>query len=606
MFESFNGAMYPYIPKNGPIDIYGDNEKPKNNPEKSSNRAEKSRLRRVKGFMMVLGSAAVITFSSCGAVKKVGDWVGNLFRTEESRDPQGDENSETEEPILDAHYAPPLESDKVNLDELTAESETTAPESETSLSESEAPSSGPEVPTTEFGTILTETEPTIPELDESGEKEKSIIITTGGIDADGDGRRDLNDNGEEILFEAEFDEMDRERYEDSAYNFFYGSKMFGGSIGARPVPERYIDENGELKEGALQEWAENSLKEGRENLPSTILADLLMHGNVGINSFRHDEKPEGEFLEVENEWFHETSQDEYFAGIYQNIVASDLNKEFENGTVITGKLPEKYYSIQLSIDKSSGFPDLELTEVDTNEIKDPDLKKEARICFDYRKADGTLFFGDCSQEFKEKIAKKLNTTADKIIISNGNCGGFQPVIVVWDEEEPVIFPVIPEEVTPEVPPEEVTPEDPVIPVVPPVTPPSTPEGPAPKDPENLSQLDDQFHEDIAGDVGTGQIVVTPTPPVDSGGQTTSPSGGEPTKPVITPSDGTGGGSTAPEPVGGSGYSGDNGGANAGEYSPVEEDQGAQGAADDGERTEDDTPHASDAGSYSIDDLLNMP
>ena len=129
----------------------------------------------------------------------------------------------------------------------------------------------------------------------------------------------------------------------------------------------------------------------------------------------------------------------------------------------------------------------------------------------------------------------------------------------------------------------------------------------PKDAENLTRIDNNIFEDIAEDVGTGRVEVdrtdvsdeTPTAPVSSESY-------EGTEPTIVENDSSESAESVPAPSPENDYSQNLGGANSGEYAPVVEDESGQEAADSGERTEDDTMHAGDAGSLSVEDLLNQP
>lgn len=131
-----------------------------------------------------------------------------------------------------------------------------------------------------------------------------------------------------------------------------------------------------------------------------------------------------------------------------------------------------------------------------------------------------------------------------------------------------------------------------------------------KSEENMVRIDKQILDDIAEDVGTGEVVVEPTVEVKAEDITEKPSaesyqGTSPTivenqsAPEAAPVDTQ---AIAPENI----YSEDRGGAHDNEYAPVQENQQAQAIADENERTEDNTLHAEDAGSLSVDDLLNAP
>ena len=139
-----------------------------------------------------------------------------------------------------------------------------------------------------------------------------------------------------------------------------------------------------------------------------------------------------------------------------------------------------------------------------------------------------------------------------------------------------------------------------------------PETPKPKDKENLERIDEQIQKDIAEDIGSEEVKVTQTPsdevkkqPVTT--QTSAEVYGS-TGAITTENQK----STESTPVQSqvelpeNNYVEDLGGANAKEYSPVPEAPVNQADADAGERTPNDTLHAEDAGSFSVDGLLAQP
>ena len=131
----------------------------------------------------------------------------------------------------------------------------------------------------------------------------------------------------------------------------------------------------------------------------------------------------------------------------------------------------------------------------------------------------------------------------------------------------------------------------------------------PKDSENLIRIDDQIHEDIANDIGSGEVHVTPNPGVSDDEKTEKPSAEyyQGTEPEIVQNDSADIATPVQELISPeNNYSEDLGGAHSDEYAPVQEDNAAQEEADANERTSEDTPHASDSGSFSIEDLLNLP
>ena len=124
----------------------------------------------------------------------------------------------------------------------------------------------------------------------------------------------------------------------------------------------------------------------------------------------------------------------------------------------------------------------------------------------------------------------------------------------------------------------------------------------PKDPDNLIRIDEQIQEDIAEDIGTGEVRVTPNPGVSDNDITDRPSSDDyqGTTPDIVQNDD----SREAEPVQDqvspeNNYSEDRGGANADEYSPVQDDQAAQDAADAAEIPVNEAP----TGGTELNDIL---
>ena len=124
----------------------------------------------------------------------------------------------------------------------------------------------------------------------------------------------------------------------------------------------------------------------------------------------------------------------------------------------------------------------------------------------------------------------------------------------------------------------------------------------PKDPDNLIRIDEQIQEDIAEDIGTGEVRVTPNPGVSDNDITDRPSSDDyqGTSPDIVQNDD----SREAEPVQDqvspeNNYSEDRGGANADEYSPVQDDQAAQDAADAAEIPVNEAP----TGGTELNDIL---
>jgi len=124
----------------------------------------------------------------------------------------------------------------------------------------------------------------------------------------------------------------------------------------------------------------------------------------------------------------------------------------------------------------------------------------------------------------------------------------------------------------------------------------------PKDPNNLIRIDEQIQEDIAEDIGTDEVRVTPNPGVSDNDITDRPSSDDyqGTSPDIVQNDD----SREAEPVQDqvspeNNYSEDRGGANADEYAPVQDDQATQDAADAAEIPVDEAP----TGGTELNDIL---
>lgn len=124
----------------------------------------------------------------------------------------------------------------------------------------------------------------------------------------------------------------------------------------------------------------------------------------------------------------------------------------------------------------------------------------------------------------------------------------------------------------------------------------------PKDSDNLIRIDEQIQEDIAEDIGTDEVRVTPNPGVSDNDITDRPSSDDyqGTSPDIVQNDD----SREAEPVQDqvspeNNYSEDRGGANADEYAPVQDDQAAQDAADAAEIPVNEAP----IGGTELNDIL---
>ncbi len=166
---------------------------------------------------------------------------------------------------------------------------------------------------------------------------------------------------------------------------------------------------------------------------------------------------------------------------------------------------------------------------------------------------------------------------------------------------PEVVPAITPEPTPEPTPAP-TPEP-----VPTPAPIPEPETIAPKDYENMERIDNQIFEDIAQDIGTTEVKVTPTPEVRQEDITEEPAVEvyEGTAPVIIENQEAQQATpvqeqvTAPE----NNYSQDLGGANANEYAPVQENVQAQEVADQAEIPIEEAPGVEDIGGAELDDIL---
>ena len=150
---------------------------------------------------------------------------------------------------------------------------------------------------------------------------------------------------------------------------------------------------------------------------------------------------------------------------------------------------------------------------------------------------------------------------------------------------------------------------PVDPPTPTPTPTPTPEPtpeptPAPKDYENMERIDNQILDDIAEDVGSEQVTVTPSPEVSQADLTeqSSASDYEGTAPTIVENQAAAEATPVQEQVTApaNDYSQNLGGANQNEYAPVQENQAAQQAADEAETAIADAPD----GGTELDDILS--
>ena len=156
----------------------------------------------------------------------------------------------------------------------------------------------------------------------------------------------------------------------------------------------------------------------------------------------------------------------------------------------------------------------------------------------------------------------------------------------------------------------VIPPSPTDPTQPDTTPDTTPDTPPetttetikPKDPDNLTRIDNQINEDIAEDIGTDEINITPNPGVSEDELTDKPSSDayQGTEAEIVQNDASKEaedvqGQVSPE----NNYSEDRGGAHQGEYAPVQEDQAGQEAADANRISNEELPNSSSPESSDI-------
>lgn len=146
------------------------------------------------------------------------------------------------------------------------------------------------------------------------------------------------------------------------------------------------------------------------------------------------------------------------------------------------------------------------------------------------------------------------------------------------------------------PPKETTPPE--------TTPPETtpPETVKPKDADNLTRIDDQILDDVAEDVGSEEVKVTPNPGVSKDDLTDKPSSDsyEDTEATTVQNETSKQAEPVQEQVSPENdYSQDRGGAHSDEYAPVQEDQAAQDAADAAETPVEEAP----TGGTELQDIL---
>ena len=181
--------------------------------------------------------------------------------------------------------------------------------------------------------------------------------------------------------------------------------------------------------------------------------------------------------------------------------------------------------------------------------------------------------------------------------------------VLYDNMDRITVVPTPPNTPPETPPNtppETPPETP--PNTPPETPPDTPpETPEPKDAQNMERIDSQILNDIAEDVGTDEINVeqTPTAEVEAEAPTEAPAAEEyqGTEAEVVQNEPSQEAEPVQESVSESNdYSEDRGGANADEYSPAQDNEQAQKAADAAETPVEQAPTSDQEVDKSLKDL----
>ena len=158
--------------------------------------------------------------------------------------------------------------------------------------------------------------------------------------------------------------------------------------------------------------------------------------------------------------------------------------------------------------------------------------------------------------------------------------------------------------TPDTPtPPEPTPPEPTPPEPTPPEPTPPEEEIAPKDPDNMQRIDQNILDDIAEDVGTDEVRVTPNPGVSQDDLTERPSSDayEGTEPEIVQNEPSQNAEPVQDQVSSdNNYSENRGGAHDNEYSPVQANDSAQAAADAAEIPIDKAP----TGGQELDDALS--
>jgi hypothetical protein len=292
----------------------------------------------------------------------------------------------------------------------------------------------------------------------------------------------------------------------------------------------------------------------------------------------------------------------YVEGKRQNaLMMPDDNATYDNLTHEDIKLVRNLTHEDIKLVRESFYENNTITEFyweddDGNEIGSIPVKATPI----YEEDEGTNSGGGVGS-YSLRTGNTYYGSVNKAIVGFSGC-----MQVIGDPDSPV-YEGVPENPTPEAP-----------------TPPA-PEAPTPaKDAENLTRIDENAHEDIANNIHTESIVVTPTTDVNVvETQTEQPTSNEYTGTEATivqnePSEATTSTSSYASPE--NDYSQDLGGANddEAEPEPVEpDDEGQATANEEAEQyNEGTTPHApgydNDGGTsngedgdyYDLDDLLN--
>ncbi len=226
------------------------------------------------------------------------------------------------------------------------------------------------------------------------------------------------------------DKADEARHEDLETAFdFYGDKMLSGGLGSRLIDFEHMDEHRNFTEGSLEMWSNRTLESARNNIPSTIMAELITHGTVMNEAIIRED---GTVINL-SEYLAMLESDEEFAGKWQNQIAQEQHEIFDKGTVETGRTPNQYYSIQIAIDKTTAEPRMHVVIVDTDKLEGEDLQNESRQWVDLRREDGTMFFDDSESLEKFIVASLGLPEGTKLVVHSDNSGGYQ--FCAWEEDD---------------------------------------------------------------------------------------------------------------------------------------------------------------------------